>query len=115
MLSAETSTGKYPVQTVRMMSKIIMTTEKKIDASITSPDIFNKTSTDRLSNAVADAPVKAASDVGAKCIIAFTRSGFTALLALKFRPSAPIIAFTPDKSETGKKGGSNSNYCQLTN
>ncbi len=97
MLSAETSTGKYPVQTVKMMNKIIVTTEKKIPVSIASPDIYNKTATDRLSHAVADAAVKAAYDVGAKCITAFTRSGSTALLVSKFRPSAPIIAFTPDK------------------
>ena len=98
MLSAETSTGKYPVHATRMMKKIIETTEKKIASSIVSPDLFNRTSEDKLSHAIADAAVRAASDVGAKCISAFTRSGFTALLVSKFRPSAPIIAFSPDKA-----------------
>ena len=98
MLSAETSTGKYPVHATRMMKKIIGTTEKKIASRIVSPDLFNRTSEERLSHAVADAAVSAASDVGAKCITAFTRSGFTALLVSKFRPCAPIIAFTPDKA-----------------
>lgn len=98
MLSAETSVGKYPVASVRMMRKIIETTEKKIITGTVPPDFFNKTSEERLSNALADAAVSAACDVGAKCITAFTRSGFTALLLSKFRPSAPIIAFTPDKA-----------------
>jgi pyruvate kinase len=98
MLSAETSTGKYPVQAARLMKKIIRTTEKKIASSIVSPALFNRTSEDRLSNAVADAAVRAADDMDAKCITAFTRSGFTALLLSKFRPSAPIIAFTPDEA-----------------
>ncbi|HEW81522.1 MAG TPA: pyruvate kinase, partial [Nitrospirae bacterium] len=88
MLSAETSTGKYPLAAVRIMRKIIETTEKKIIIGNISPDFFNKTSEERLSNALADAAVKAADDVGAKCITAFTRSGFTALLLSKFRPSA---------------------------
>lgn len=98
MLSAETSTGKYPVGAVRIMRKIIETTEKKVIIGTVSPELFNNTSEDRLSNAVADAAVRAAGDVGAKCIVAFTRSGFTALLLSKFRPSAPIIAFTPDEA-----------------
>jgi pyruvate kinase len=52
---------------------------------------------DRTSFAVADAAVRAAADIGAKCIVAFTRSGFTAGLLAKFRPDSPIIAFTPDQ------------------
>jgi pyruvate kinase len=80
MLSAETSIGKYPVDTTRIMRKIIETTEKKVIIGTVSPDLFNKTSEDRLSHAVADAAV------------------FTALLLSKFRPSAPIIAFTPDEA-----------------
>lgn len=97
MLSAETSTGKYPVDAARMMRKIIKTTEKQV-AGVISRDLFDITSEHRLSRAAADAAVRAAGDVGAKCITAFTRSGFTALLLSKFRPSAPIIAFTPDEA-----------------
>ncbi len=98
MLSAETSTGKYPVKAVRLMRKIIETTEKKVTIDAVSPDLFNKTSEDRLSHAIADAAVRAAGDVGAKCITVFTRSGFSALLLSKYRPSAPIIAFTPNEA-----------------
>jgi len=98
MLSAETSIGKHPVEAVRMMRKIIETTEKKIITGAVSPDLFNMTPEDRSSHAIADAAVRAAGDVGAKCITAFTRSGFSALLLSKYRPSAPIIAFTPDEA-----------------
>jgi pyruvate kinase len=44
---------------------------------------------------VADAACRAAEDINAKFIIAFTHSGFTARLVSKFRPRTPIIAFTP--------------------
>ncbi len=98
MLSAETATGKYPVGAVRIMRKIIKTTGNKVITGIVSPKLFHNTTEDRLSNAVADAAVRAADDIGAKCIAAFTRSGFTALLLSKFRPTAPIIAFTPDEA-----------------
>jgi pyruvate kinase len=100
MLSAETSIGKYPVQAVRMMRSIVETTERRAvegkvrayaRASATHPE-------DPPSNAIAEAAVRAASDVGAKSIAAFTRTGFTALLISKCRPVVPVIAFTPDET-----------------
>ncbi len=97
MLSAETSTGEYPAEAVRMMRKIIETTEKKIVAKGIAP-VHMKNGEDGSSNAVAHAAVRAANAVSARCIVAFTRSGFTALLVSKFRPMAPIIAFTPDEA-----------------
>jgi pyruvate kinase len=48
--------------------------------------------------ALADAACSASEDIGAKVLVAFTRSGFTARLVSKFRPKVPIIAFTPDHS-----------------
>ncbi len=100
MLSAETSIGKYPVQAVRMMRSIVETTERRAvegkvrayaRASATHPE-------DPPSNAIAEAAVRASSDVGAKSIAAFTRTGFTALLVSKCRPVVPVIAFTPDET-----------------
>jgi pyruvate kinase len=100
MLSAETSIGKYPIQAVRMMGSIVETTERRAvegkvrayaRASATHPE-------DPPSNAIAEAAVRASSDVGAKSIAAFTRTGFTALLVSKCRPVVPVIAFTPDET-----------------
>ncbi len=99
MLSAETSTGMYPVQSVRMMNKIIESTEKHLfrTGSMMHCTIPGLKDDDRISFAVADASVRAAEDVSAKCIVAFTSSGFTARLVSKCRPHVPIIAFTPSE------------------
>ncbi len=101
MLSAETSTGLYPVESVRMMRRIIETTERESLRNRTHRDqlrdYFNR-SEDLISFATADAAVGASEDVGAKCIVAFTASGFTARLVSKCRPKVPIIAFTPNEN-----------------
>jgi pyruvate kinase len=44
---------------------------------------------------VAEAAVEAASDIGARYIVAFTHSGYTARLLSKHRPRVPVLAFTP--------------------
>ncbi len=91
MLSAETATGNYPVETVRMMDRIIRHTEymKAGAASYTRGNTY--------AEATADAACRAAEDIDAKVLVAFTQSGFTARLLSKFRPGVPIIAFAPDE------------------
>lgn len=91
MLSAETAAGKYPVDSLRMMDKIIRYTEsrKKWESLYSRGKTF--------AEAIADAACVAAEYIGAKAIVAFTKSGFTAKLVSKFRPKVPIIAFTPDE------------------
>jgi pyruvate kinase len=90
MLSAETSVGSYPVKAVEMMDRIIRTAEQKMkgrDKHITSGDIG-------FAQALGDAACHAAEDTGACSIVAFTRSGFTALMVSKNRPHTPVIGFT---------------------
>src|SRR4030043_756542 len=91
MLSAETAIGRYPVDAIKMMDKIIKHTEliKEGEPSYIRGNTF--------AEATADAACGAAEDVKAKVIVAFTRSGSTARLVSKFRPGIPIIAYTPDK------------------
>lgn len=93
MLSGETASGMYPVESLRMMNRIIEYTEKnyKTFSSFRKEELGE---TD-FPEAVADAACRAAEDIRARCIVAFTHSGFTARLVSKFRPSVPIIAFTP--------------------
>ena len=100
MLSAETSTGKYPLDAVKMMRRIIDTTERKGEHSKRISPVFTgkKSMEDMSSYAVADSAVRAAENADARCIVAFTRSGFTALLVSKCRPAVPVIAFTPDET-----------------
>ncbi len=91
MLSAETATGKYPLDAVKMMDKIIRYTESQTG---THNNELGSQSSD-FSGAVAEAACTAADDIKARAIVAFTQSGFTARLVSKFRPKVPIIAFTP--------------------
>jgi pyruvate kinase len=99
MLSGETSLGKYPVRAVRIMGSIVMEAEGRggsFKTPIPSPQPLPELEADTGSFAVADAAVSAARDVKARCIVALTRSGYTAGLLAKIRPDHPIIAFTSD-------------------
>jgi len=99
MLSGETSVGKYPVEAVKTMGRVILKTEGRgglFKARLPVPEPVLGKEPDRSSFAVADAAVRAARDVRAGCIVAFTRSGYTAGLLAKFRPGLPIVAFTSD-------------------
>jgi pyruvate kinase len=89
MLSAETSVGKYPLRSLRMMDRIIRKTETEREA------LSSYEPQQSFSDAVADAASRAACDTGAKLIAAFTHSGYTARLISMFRPHMPIVAFTP--------------------
>lgn len=89
MLSAETSIGKYPVEALKMMDRIIRSTEEsKIQKY--STDIVST----HFAQALAESACSAAMDINAGTIVSFSRSGFTALLVSKFRPLAPITGFT---------------------
>ncbi len=96
MLSGETAAGKYPVQSVRMMRRIIEQTER--DLTVESPMTRKEVLKEDYPHAVADAAVGAAYDVKARAIVAFTHSGYTAGLVSKFRPGTPIIAFTTSEN-----------------
>jgi len=97
MLSAETSAGKFPVDAVKVMDTIITFTERSwyehMEASPHKNGIlFSKSAF--IEKAIAKAAAQAAMDTGAKVIVAFTRTGFTARLISKFRPETPIVAFS---------------------
>lgn len=105
MLSAETASGKYPVESLKMMNKIIEYTERNSPAQSSSFRLKNSQCNSPgaapsalFSEAVADAACRAAEDIKARFVIACTSSGFTARLVSKFRPGSPIIAFTPEAS-----------------
>ncbi|UCF89135.1 MAG: pyruvate kinase [bacterium] len=98
MLSAESSVGKYPVKAVQTMDLIVRETEEHGKVFRTDrPTPEPAPSGNRPGHgavATAEAAVRAAQRVGARCMVVFTRSGFTAGLLSRFRPSVPIIAFT---------------------
>jgi pyruvate kinase len=92
MLSAETASGKYPVEAVKMMDLIIRNTEVNFPDKLKS--IYH--SENMFSEAVAYGACMAAQSINARLIVVFTQSGFAARLLSKFRPQVPIVAFTPN-------------------
>ncbi len=99
MLSGETSVGKHPLRAVRTMDRIVREAEGQGGPfRVPRPDQREDDTGggDPASFAVADAAVRAARDVGARCIAAFTRSGYTAGLLASFRPERPIVGLTSD-------------------
>jgi pyruvate kinase len=99
MLSAETSTGNYPVEAVEVMDRIIRQTEKEI---LTPRQTVDSTTPTLLSTpeAVCETAVSLSRLVGAQAIVVFTESGHTAMLVARNRPTVPILALTPSPSVT---------------
>jgi len=90
MLSAETATGSHPVEVVRMMSRIIV--EAEFELPLRNPTITQGLS---ISEAISRAACLLAAEMNAKAIVTSSLSGKAALRLSKYRPSIPIIAFTP--------------------
>ncbi|MGU3359537.1 pyruvate kinase [Methylobacterium sp. M6A4_1b] len=95
MLSAESATGQYPVETVAMMARIIHRTEthKLYRSLITATEPGEE---ETPPHAVASATATLADAVGAAAIVAYTLSGTTAARIARRRPQVPILALTPD-------------------
>lgn len=91
MLSGETAAGKYPVKTVKIMSRIITTTEAQLP---TIRHLVEKGLP--IPEAVSRAACHLASQMDAKAIVTSTLSGGSALRLSKYRSPIPIIAFTPN-------------------
>ncbi len=91
MLSGETAIGKYPVESVRTMSKIAEQAEAAIDyaKAFYTGNIDFETN---VTNAISHATCTTAHDLGAAAIVTVTRSGHTARMVSKYRPQCPIIA-----------------------
>ena len=93
MLSGETASGKYPVESVEIMARIISAAESGSLYRHVSDRRRGRIST--FPDAVSSAAVHASHQIEAKLIVVFTQSGSTALFVSKQRPSMPIIAYTP--------------------
>jgi len=93
MLSGETAGGKYPVEAAAMMNQIA----RRIEQSLEYKEIFLQKGMHRKNSqtdAIAHATVQLGYELNAAAIITPTRSGYTTRVVSKYRPKAPIIAFT---------------------
>jgi len=95
MLSEETTLGEYPVESVKVMTKVAEEIERVnperivanegIEGEISVPD------------SITASVVNTAHDVGAKAIVALTNSGFTARMISRFKPEPPVIVLSANK------------------
>jgi pyruvate kinase len=95
MLSGETSVGKYAVETVRTMAKIVEAAEEDLLAKGLSP-LTERNKPRTQGGAVARAAAEMGDFLGAKFLVAFTQSGDTVRRLSRYRSPIPLLAFTPD-------------------
>jgi pyruvate kinase len=98
MLSGETASGRFPLQAVQMMDRIVREAETVGGSSSPSYDTVVPARPAPFNLVTASAACEAADASGAVAICCFTLSGTTARLLSHFRPRVPIIAFSPDQS-----------------
>ena len=92
MLSGETAAGRYPVESVAAMTKIVKMAESHIEYIQTIDEFCIKNSSEALSHSAATL----AKDLNAKAIVVCTRTGGTARMVSRFRPNINIIGITTD-------------------
>jgi pyruvate kinase len=95
MLSQETATGRYPVESVAMMDRIIRRAEE--EAGDGEPALRPEADDHSYVVALAARGI-VASDANMRGVVCFTRSGYTAFLLSKVHPNASIFAITPDEA-----------------
>jgi len=94
MLSAETASGKYPVESVRMMDRIVREAETHFMEWGAEQTVQGLEKNDAAS--MARAAQALANDMNVSAVACFTTQGHTAWLMSKIRPRVPIMAFTPN-------------------
>ncbi len=96
MLSAETASGQYPVEAVRVMAEVIAATEKSCPRKRVSLDEYLIASTQ--ARGIAEAVRSAIESCPVAAIFAYTTSGFSAELISTLFPPYNVIALTPDEA-----------------
>ncbi|MFT3839482.1 MAG: pyruvate kinase [Myxococcaceae bacterium] len=98
MLSGETASGRYPIESVQMMERIVLAAESAMRQS------FGRIGSGEPLKIPADFPdvtcgiaCRAARESGASLVVVFTLTGTTAGLVSHYRPGVPIIAFSPNQ------------------
>lgn len=96
MLSGETAAGCYPIEAIKTMVKIALSTEKNINYAERFRQNQKSYGTS-ITNAISHATCTTALDINAPAIITITKSGSTARSISKFRPKCPIIGCCMDE------------------
>ena len=94
MLSAETSVGEYPVQTVQIMNDILQNTEIHLEDNRNINYINPKDLQENLFDSIGRSIVEMSKQINAKAIVVFTFRGRTARILSKYKPQSRIIAIS---------------------
>lgn len=98
MLSGETTTGEYPVETVRHMAEIC----KHIEDSIDYKNIFADKKVENAKEAIVKSVATAANSLDAKLIVVPTVTGTSARLVSNLEPKCPILALVGSEDAANK-------------
>jgi pyruvate kinase len=99
MLSEETTLGDFPVEAVKIMTRIALRVENEV---YTRDTIAEYDASHGVTDVVSQSAVRAAHNVGAKLIVALTRSGKTARMIARYRPAEPIMALSDASGNANK-------------
>ena len=98
MLSAETAAGKYPVESIAMMAKIVSETEQQIRLDPPATQRVRRLNKLSVAETICECMAHSAEDLDVAAIAIFTETGGTVRLLSKYRPEPPIYAMSPYES-----------------
>ncbi|MFN7131936.1 MAG: pyruvate kinase [Myxococcales bacterium] len=104
MMSGETASGKYPFESLAMMDRIVRTAEAQLAKERPKAPPEPTTYPAGFPEVTCGIACRAAREAGAALIAAFTLSGTTARLLSRYRPSVPVVAFSPNQEVRRRLG-----------
>lgn len=99
MLSEETTLGDFPIEAVKVMTKVALRIEKEV---YTRDTIAEYDESHGVTDVVSQSAVRAAHSIGASMIVALTRSGRTAKMIARYRPAERILALSDGEDNLSK-------------
>ncbi len=101
MLSAETASGSYPVETVMAMAEVCLAAERQRDPQFALPSNLDR-NFGRVDEAIAMAAMYTANHLEVKAIVALSESGMTPLLMSRIRSGIPVYGVSKNKFARGR-------------
>jgi len=102
MLSGETAVGRYPVPSVEMMREISKIAEHEMSFRVDDTASGELSHPHPITDAISEATVRIADEIGTRLIVTSTWSGYTARQIARERPRQAIVALTPQPSVVRK-------------
>ncbi len=99
MLSEETTLGDFPIDAVKVMTRVALRVEKEV---YTRDTIAEYDSSHGITDVVSQSAVRAAHNVDAALIVALTRSGRSARMIARYRPAEHILALSDNQAHASK-------------